>query len=83
MRGGRFQLTDSHGLDTDTLLKVSIGSIIGVLALQNLLAAESVDECCAACGKETRLVPGSPVIRFETYLFHWRRTPSNRIGFPS
>lgn len=83
MRGGRFQLTDSHGLDTDTLLKVSIGSIIGILALQNLLAAESVDECCAACGKETRLVPGSCVIRFETYLFHWRRTPSNRIGFPS
>jgi hypothetical protein len=64
VRGGRVPLTDSHGLDTDTLLKVSIGSIIGILALQNLLAAESVDECCAACGKEIRLVPGSRVIRF-------------------
>lgn len=58
MRGGRIQLTDSHGLDTDTLLKVGIGSIVGILALQNLLATESVDKSCSTCrGKEIRLVP--------------------------
>lgn len=66
MRGVRFQLTDSHGLDADTLLKVGIGSIIGILALQDLLSAESVDKSCAACRrKEIRLVPGSRVIWFE------------------
>ena len=41
------KLTDGNGLDADTLLKVSISGIIGVFALQHLLAAESVHEGCA------------------------------------
>jgi hypothetical protein len=45
--GGDSQLTDGDGLDADTLLDVSVFSIVGILALQNLLAAESVDESCA------------------------------------
>jgi hypothetical protein len=49
---GMVQLTDGNGLNTDTLLEVSVGSIVGILALQNLLSAESVDESCASCEKE-------------------------------
>jgi hypothetical protein len=44
---GDLELTNGDGLNADTLLDVSIGSIIGILALQNLLAAESVDKGCA------------------------------------
>lgn len=40
-------LTDGDGLDADTLLQVGVLRIISVLALQNLLAAESVDKSCA------------------------------------
>jgi hypothetical protein len=47
LSGGDSQLTDGDGLDADTLLDVSVFSIVGILALQNLLAAESVDEGCA------------------------------------
>jgi hypothetical protein len=49
---GVAQLTDGNGLNTDTLLEVSVGSIVGILALQNLLSAESVDKSCASCEKE-------------------------------
>jgi hypothetical protein len=49
---GTVQLTDGNGLNADTLLEVSVGSIVGVLALQNLLSTESVDESCASCEKE-------------------------------
>jgi hypothetical protein len=45
---GRFQLTDSNGLDADALLEVGIGGIVSILALQDLLATESVDKSCAA-----------------------------------
>jgi len=41
------QLTNSDRLDADALFDVGIGSIVGILALQNLLAAESVDKSCA------------------------------------
>jgi hypothetical protein len=54
---GTSQLTDGNGLNANTLLKVSVGSIIGILALQNLLSAESVDESCASCEKETGQSP--------------------------
>lgn len=47
LSGGDSQLTHGDGLDADALLDVSVGSIIGILALQNLLSAESVDEGCA------------------------------------
>jgi hypothetical protein len=40
-------LTDSDGLDANALLDVSVLSIIGLLALQHLLSAESVDKGCA------------------------------------
>jgi hypothetical protein len=43
----RFPLTNSDGLDADALLDVSVLGIIGLLALQHLLSAESVDEGCA------------------------------------
>jgi hypothetical protein len=36
---------NSDGLDLDTLLNGRVGRIIGILVLQNTLAAESVDEC--------------------------------------
>lgn len=42
-----FPLTNSDGLDADALLDVSVLGIIGLLALQHLLSAESVDEGCA------------------------------------
>jgi hypothetical protein len=42
-----FPLTDSDGLDANTLLDVGMLCIIGLLALQHLLSAESVDEGCA------------------------------------
>lgn len=50
------RLTDSDGFDADTLLEVGIGSIIGILALQNLLAAERVDEGCASCSTSKWIV---------------------------
>jgi hypothetical protein len=44
---------------------VGIGGIIGILALKNLLAAESVDKSGAACRrKEIMLVAGIRVIGF-------------------
>jgi hypothetical protein len=41
-------LTDSDGLDLDTLLGGRVRDVVGVLVLQNILAAEGVDEGCAA-----------------------------------
>lgn len=43
----RSPLTDSDGLDADTLLDVGMLCIIGLLALQHLLSTESVHEGCA------------------------------------
>lgn len=36
--------TNCDGLDADSFFDVSVGGIIGVLALEDLLSAESVDE---------------------------------------
>lgn len=41
--------TNGDGFDLDTLLNVSIGGIIGILTLQDLLVAQGVDECSSAC----------------------------------
>lgn len=47
LRERRLGLTNGDGLDADALLNVSVGRIVGILALQHLLAAESVHEGCA------------------------------------
>jgi hypothetical protein len=41
--------TNCHWLDANALLNVSIGSVIRILALQNLLPAKRVDKSCASC----------------------------------
>ena len=38
--------TNGDGLDADTLLEVGIGCVVGILALQNLLATEGVHKGC-------------------------------------
>lgn len=40
--------TDSDGLDPYALLDMRIGRVVGFLALQDLAAAEGVDESCAS-----------------------------------
>jgi hypothetical protein len=40
--------TDSDGLDLDTLLGSSIADIVALLVLEDVLAAERVDECGSA-----------------------------------
>lgn len=42
-----WQRTNSNGLDLNTILNLSIASIIGFLVLKHVLAAEGVYECCA------------------------------------
>lgn len=43
------ELTNCDGLYPDALFNVRIGGIVGVLAGQDVLAAEGVDKCCSAC----------------------------------
>jgi len=47
-----WQPTDGDGLDADTFLHVSVGRVIAILALENLLSAESVDKGRAACAAQ-------------------------------
>lgn len=46
------QRTNGDGLDPDALLDMRISIVVGVLALQDLLSAEGVDEGCAAWFQE-------------------------------
>lgn len=41
------ELTHGDGLDANTLFDVGVGRVVGILALQYLLAAKSVHEGCA------------------------------------
>jgi hypothetical protein len=49
---GRSCLTNCNRLDVNTFLEVSVGSIISILALEDLLPTEGVDEGCTACTRE-------------------------------
>lgn len=42
-------LTDSVWLNANALLQVSVGWVVGILSLKDLLPAKSVDERCATC----------------------------------
>ena len=42
-------LTDCDGLNLDALLDVGGAGVVRLLVLEHWLAAECVDECCAAC----------------------------------
>lgn len=44
--------TDCDGLDLDSLFDVSIGEVINVLVLKDILAAEGVDKGSTACSMQ-------------------------------
>jgi NCAIR mutase (PurE)-related protein len=74
--------TDCDGLDLDALLDVGSAGVVRLLVLEDRLAAESVDECCATCGHSlARVLAG--FVDVEAYRFLRRRTPSDRTGYPS
>ena len=49
--------TNGDGLDSDTLLEMSIGSIIGILSGEDLLSTESVHKCSSSLDMSIANVP--------------------------
>jgi hypothetical protein len=48
--------TDGDGRNLDAILNVGVRSIVGILVLQNTLAAKSVDEGSTACESQSKSV---------------------------
>jgi len=50
--------TNGDGLDSDTLLEMSVCRIIGILSLKDFLSAKSIHECSSTYGRRSIVVRG-------------------------